>query len=100
MFLEPLLNGPGFMHRMGNWSCLWFYGHFGFLGMVVLWALMVVVLVGLVYGALKLLGYELKGREKKSSGRRSDPLEVLKSRLAEGEISEEEFERKKEKLEE
>ncbi len=99
MFLEPLLNGPGFMHRVGNWSCPWFYGHFGMFGMVVLWALMVLVVAGLIYGAVKLLGYELKGRGKKSSGSYSEPLEILKSRLAEGEISEEEFERKKEKLE-
>jgi len=97
-FFEPLLNGSGFMHRMGSWSCPWFYGHFGMFGMLVLWLVIILVVAGLVYGVLKLLGCGSSVAKKKSSG--AHPLEVLKSRLAEGEISDEEFERKKEKLKE
>jgi len=61
-------------------------------GMWIFWILLIVVVVVLIKG--------LAGRASDSSvERRESPLEILKARYARGEISEEEFHRRRDELE-
>ncbi len=58
-------------------------------------------LMGLIWIALIVLGFYLVYVFINGKGaRRSDPLDILKERLARGEITEEEYDRLKEKLSE
>lgn len=70
------------------------YGEGGWMGsgMWVFWILLLVVIVVLV----KVLAFSGSGSSNQSN---ENPLDILKSRYARGEIGEEEFERRKKGLE-
>jgi putative membrane protein len=70
----------------------WFGGGGMGVGMWVFWILLIVVVVVLIKA--------LAGRGSDSSAqRRESPLEILKARYARGEISEEEYHRRRDELE-
>ena len=76
---------PMLMQHMRGWG---WGGHMWILGIVCIVFIVVIVLV--VVNALQ---------SKKEEGETESPMDVLKKRYARGEIDDEEFERKKERLE-
>ena len=76
--------------HMWEWGFGMLWGPFG---MLIWFALLVVLIVLLA----RLIG---RGASSRNEGAEADPLKILKTRLAGGEISEEEFDRLRRKLEE
>ncbi len=74
------------MMQWGNWG--WGMG-FGWIFMIVFWAL---VIMGVVYLV------QIATRSGKTPGQKETPLDILKKRYAKGEITKEEFERMKDDL--
>jgi putative membrane protein len=72
---------------MGNTAMM---GPFMWFVMVLLWVLVIVGVISLVKWSI--------ARARTDPENKEDPLEILKARYAKGEITEEEFEKMKEKL--
>lgn len=77
--------GNGWGNMMGSWGS---FGIFGWLSMILFWAL-------LILGVVALVRYLAKSGSSKEN---KTPLEILKERYARGEINKKEFEEKKKDL--
>lgn len=74
-----------------GWNGGWGWMSFGMIGMVLLWIVIIVAIVALV----RLLW---KSQDSPAERHESTALDILRERYARGDISQEEFERKKHKL--
>lgn len=98
--LESILNSSCFAGGMaggpGHWSSGGHMMNFGFGGfsMMFMWLVFLILIGVAVYVAVRLASSGTVGQPTESE----TPLDVLEKRYARGEIDEEEFEKRKEKL--
>lgn len=84
---------------MGNWTEFGWWGMgFGFLFMILFWALIILGIVALIRW---LTGESQAGRERgtREQPRDKTPLEIVQERYARGEIDRDEYEQKRRDLE-
>ncbi len=92
MFSVMILYSSGCTQRMNGghgWGPMMGYGIYGGIFM---WILLVAVAVALIY-------YIFVQNKKNPDSTKEDPMEILKKRYAKGEISKEEFDRRKKEIE-
>ncbi len=89
-FTTGLTGGPG---HWGSGGHMMNFGYGGF-SMMFMWLIFVVLVAVVVYVAVRLA----TSRTASETGGTETALEILKKRYARGEIDEEEFEQRKEKL--
>ncbi|RKD89016.1 SHOCT domain-containing protein [Halopiger aswanensis] len=96
ILLLPVLMMAFAMPMMGVWGGhMWNGGAWGGTGATWMWVLMAAIPLLVVLG----LGYLLYGAFRRSSGQRTDPaLEELRAAYARGDLTDEEFERRRERL--
>lgn len=97
ILLLPVLMMAFAMPLMGIWGGghMWNGGAWGGTGATWMWVLMAAIPILVVLG----LGYLLYGAIRRSSGQRTDPaLEELRAAYARGDLTDEEFERRRERL--
>lgn len=75
----------------GMMGGMWSFGAFGMIFMVLLWGLLIFLVV---WGILRLTG----GQKPSPLESNDSPLEILKKRLASGEVSDEEYEKIRKKI--
>lgn len=82
---------------MGGYGGMGFFG-FGFVFMLLFWALVIFAIITLVRWASG-EGMGCHHLRWKDEGKKNTPLDILKERYAKGEINKDEFEQKKKDLE-
>lgn len=74
----------------GRWDYHpWMYGHFGPIGMIIFWLIVVAAIVFIIRWIT------VSDKDRRAAGKQESPLDILKRRYAAGDITREEFEQTK-----